>query len=422
MHNESNWQEWLDEWLIDASPADQEFIRSVEIGTSYLDGVMSPTTKTLVDKFNCTGVDMDRLWAFTPPAWICPACQRPKSQIARRNKNGDLMCRLVEHHDHMKDHLLREFEKISAGLERVLANEAAEKFAKRSAPMVSAYDNTVICNDCNNVDAVAKGLIGAHPSFSFSPSEILAFVIASPNAEHSVNQEIAARIWNENRETFNLRMKIVTRIAHIAATNEHWYQSTPYQLHPDYIEDTAKSMASSKDAGRALRALCGPPRRQAKKAPKEWRAKGNNYRVRTPTAGQIEHVAKVTSYKRWQMVSDSWQCPSCNRSKEQIVRPTNQSTWALPITSKSYRDTSAKYGYSTLFVCDDCGSAAVNLVKEAEAIAGTEVHAYSRQIEVEELAKVILPRPHAAHRIDDREADSLVDTIATRLLSVVIAT
>jgi hypothetical protein len=132
------------------------------------------------------------------------------------------MCRLVEHHDHMKDLLLRKFQSISASLQRVLADEAAEDFAKRSAPMVSAYDNTVICNDCNNADTAAKKLVKAHSSFSFSPQEILAFVIAAPNAEHRIDQAVATRIWEENRSTFELRVKIVERIAEIAAKNEHW--------------------------------------------------------------------------------------------------------------------------------------------------------------------------------------------------------
>lgn len=408
-------REWLSKWLTDASPEEVAFIQSVEAGASRLDGVMSSQTSSLLVQFDCAGVDMDTLWAYTPMSWQCPACLRSKTQIARPNKNGDLMCRLVEHHDHMKDHLIKEFEKISAGLDRVLANEAAEKFAKRSAPMVSAYDNTVICNDCNNADAVAKKLAGTHPSFSFSPAEILAFVIASPNAEHKVNPEAATKIWNENRETFLLRMKIVSRIAEIAAKDEHWYQTTPYQFHPDYIKQTAESYASIKEARRTLRILCGPPRKQNRKAPKEWRAKGVNYRVQIPTAGQIEHVAKVTSYKRWQMVPDDWHCPGCRRSKAQIVRPTKQSAWALPITAKVYRDKSAKYGYSSVFVCDDCGSAAVDIVKEAASVAGVEAGAYARQIDVDEIAQIILPRPHAVHRIANEKADALVEIIAARL-------
>ncbi|WP_429449683.1 hypothetical protein [Paraburkholderia sp. WC7.3g] len=40
--------------------------------------------------------------------------------------------------------------------------------------------------------------------------------------------EEAARIWQVNEETFARRLKIVERIAGIAATNTHWYQELPY--------------------------------------------------------------------------------------------------------------------------------------------------------------------------------------------------
>ncbi|WP_426336989.1 hypothetical protein ACN9MY_06180 [Pseudoduganella sp. R-31] len=417
MSNESSWRDWLTEWTSEISPGDEALLRSIEDGTSILDGVMSPQTKALVAAFDCKGVDMDMLWAYTPMAWKCPACQRSKIEIARRNKNGDLMCRLVEHHDHMKDLLLKKFESISAGLERVLANEAAEQFAKRSAPMVSAYDNTVICNDCNNADAIAKRLAKTHPSFSYSPNEILNFVIATPNAEHHIDSEAAARIWEENRATFELRMKIVARIAEIAAKDEHWYQSTPFQHHPNHVKRTAENIAYNKRAWFALRVLCGPTRQQPQKEPSSWRTKVSNERVKIPTPGQIEHVAKVTSHKRWNSVADDWRCPGCGRSKSQIVRPTKQSTWALPIASKYYRDTSDKQGYSTQAACDDCGNAAINIVKEAVVVAKVVVETYSRLVGLDEIAEFVIPKPHSGHRFDNDQASEVVQRIAVRLNS-----
>ena len=137
IQDEPEWKNWLRRWSSTIYPEDEALLRSVENGTSGLDGVMSPLTKAMVESYGCTGVDMDMLWAYTPTSWKCPSCQRTKVEIARPNKNGDLMCRLVEHHDHMKDLLLRKFQNISASMERVLADEAAEGFAKRSAPMTT---------------------------------------------------------------------------------------------------------------------------------------------------------------------------------------------------------------------------------------------------------------------------------------------
>jgi rubredoxin len=409
------WKDWLREWSSVVSPEDESLLRSVESGYSVLDGVMSPLTRTLVKDLRCTGVDMDTLWAYTSPFWKCPACQRPKSEIARPNKNGDLMCRLVEHHDHMKDLLVRKFQSISASMQRVLADEAAEEFAKRSAPMVSAYDNTVICNDCNNADAAAKKLVGAHSSFSFSPLEILDFVITAPNAEHRIDQDVATRIWEENRSTFDLRMKIVERIAEIAAKNEHWYQRMPVQVHPAYVKKMAEGIARNWKAPFALRVLCGPLRQQPKKGLSDWRRKAGQDRSRVPTSGEIEHVAKVTSRKKWDLVPDDWCCPACNRSKRQIVRPTKQSAWAFPIAQKLYRDLSNKRGCSTQVACDDCGNAAIAIVKEAVSIADVEVEAYTRQVGIHELAGIVCPRPHGSHRFDNDAADALVKEIVARL-------
>lgn len=415
MEQEPLWKNWLRDWSCSIYPEDEALLRSIEIGNSTLDGVMSPLTKALLKSHGCTGVDMDTLWAYTATSWKCPACQRPKAEIARPNKNGDLMCRLVEHHDHMKDLLLRKFQSISASMQRVLADEAAEDFAKRSAPMVSAYDNTVICNDCNNADAVAKKLVKAHPAFSFSPQEILEFVITVPYAEHRIDQAIATRIWEGNRSTFELRMKIVERIAEIAAKNAHWYQSMPVQAHPAYVKKMAEATARFRRAPHALKVLCGPPRQQPQKGLSDWRRKSVQDRPRVPTSGEIEHVAKVTSKKKWDLVPDDWHCPACSRSKRQIVRPTKQSAWAFPIAQKLYRDMSNERGCSTQIACDDCGNAAIAIVKEAVRIADVEVDAYTRQVGLHELASIVRARPHGSHRFDDDASDALVRKLVERL-------
>jgi rubredoxin len=415
MEEEPVWRNWLMAWSSTIYPEDEALLRTIEIGNSVLDGVMSPLTMALVRGFGCTGVDMDILWAYTPTSWKCPACQRPKSEIARPNKNGDLTCRLVEHHDHMKDLLLRKFQSISAGMQHVLADEAAEDFAKRSAPMVSAYDNTVICSDCNDADAIAKRLVKAHSSFSFSPQEIQGFVITVPHAEHRIDQAVATKIWEENRSTFELRMKIVERIAEIAAKNEHWYQSMPVQAHPAYVKKIAEGIARHRRAPHALKVLCGPPRQQPQKGLSDWRRKSVQDRPKVPTLGEIEHVAKVTSRKKWDLVPEDWHCPACNRSKREIVRPTKQSAWAFPIAQKLYRDVSNERGCSTHAACDDCGNAAIAIVKEAVRIADVEVEAYTRQVGLRELALIVRARPHASHRFDNDAADALVGKLVERL-------
>lgn len=217
--------------------SDDEFDKIVNLfhGASLFDGVMSLQSQKLKDAFGASGFNMTQLWALTPQTWVCPCCNRSKPEIVRVDKNNELSCWIVDHHDHMQELLKKRFFEISSSLNEIVADRDAEDFAKRSSSMVSSFDNVAVCGDCNNVDAKAKKLVRAHPYFSFSPFEIKEFVIARPNLPHEINTQVAQRIWNEHIDTFKLRLKIVDRIAQIAATNQHWFQKVSITLQPDYF-------------------------------------------------------------------------------------------------------------------------------------------------------------------------------------------
>lgn len=127
-----------------------------------LDGVMSPLSTALTVRLGSMRFDMNSWWVKTPQNYLCPACGREKIDLARLNTKQEIMCHLVEHHDHMQDVLKRRFQEISVKREVVVADEHAEKFAKYSATMISAYENTLICVDCNNADVMAKKASAAH--------------------------------------------------------------------------------------------------------------------------------------------------------------------------------------------------------------------------------------------------------------------
>ena len=162
-----------------------------------IDGIMSPLTQRLLIKLGATGVDMSEYWIRTPQNWICPACGRSKEELARKNSHNQLMCKLVSHHDHMQDLLLERFRSISASLAKVVADEVAERFAKRSASMVASYDNTLICQDCNAADASAKKAAMTHSKFSYSPQEIRRIVVPKSHCSHEINASVAVEIWEQ---------------------------------------------------------------------------------------------------------------------------------------------------------------------------------------------------------------------------------
>jgi len=199
-----------------------EFIQDNELWG--LDSEYSGRSQALVKKHGAKGMDLNHWWVITPESWICPSCQRGKPDIVRVNKHGYLTGHLHEHHDHMSDFVEKEFTRISESKDIVVADLMAKRFVTRTAFALSAYDNTVLCSDCNAADAKAKSLLGAPGEFSFSPGDIAQFIQVHPNREHGINVEVARQVWNDNKETFKIRKNLVRQIAEIGASNRHWYQ------------------------------------------------------------------------------------------------------------------------------------------------------------------------------------------------------
>lgn len=189
-----------------------------------LDSEFSYSTRALVKRFDADGAHLNRWWVMTPTDWVCPSCKRTKSEIVRPNKNNFLICQLHEHHDHMKDIVKSLFETISIKQKNIVADKFSEKFAIKVAFSLSAYDNTVICFDCNKADADAKRIVRAHKYFSFSPTEIGLFVKASSNKEHQIDEIIAKNVWENAEPVFLIRLKMAETFATFAAEKKDWYQ------------------------------------------------------------------------------------------------------------------------------------------------------------------------------------------------------
>lgn len=117
----------------------------------------------------------------TEPWWHCPACCRSKPEIARLDKNGNLLCAIVSHHDHFAEYAAGDLEGAAWSL--------AELVLRRFPP-------TLICNDCNVVDSAAKKAIEAPGEFSFAPFEIAYFINVTRNAPHTVDRERAQTAYD----------------------------------------------------------------------------------------------------------------------------------------------------------------------------------------------------------------------------------
>lgn len=137
------------------------------------------------------GAHCHNLWASLDHEWRCPACRRTKFEIlrwgvrykrtpeGRRTEYKDWIATLHEHHDH------------SDGMYNFWGNR---------------FEPEVICGQCNTSDGTAKRVLCLPEDFSFSPTEIGQFVIATPHGNHKHDFGVAQAIYdglpiNKRRQT-----------------------------------------------------------------------------------------------------------------------------------------------------------------------------------------------------------------------------
>ncbi|WP_017455042.1 hypothetical protein [Herbaspirillum rubrisubalbicans] len=397
------------------------------LGSRGLPGIDSEYSQFMINlkiRFGAKGIHLNRWWVMTGSDWICPACGRSKAEIVRLDQHQYLMGLLHEHHDHMKDLVLKKFLAEAVKRHVVVANALAERFAIRTAFGLSAYDNTVICSDCNHADALAKRVARTHPDFSFSPAEIRKFVEPLPNVgPHAINAETAVQIWKEGQPIFGLRMAMVNRVAKMAASNRHWYQ--PSDRTAVQTKKYAKSIFSTSglsDLARRLGAYDGPEMLLYRTniyrgSNASWRNKKDSKQptaIKAPTTNDLQLLASRRG-KFWNRVGDDWRCPCCERTRFQCVRPSSQSPWIFEVKEKTLfaPDEQRKMAYFT--VCEDCSNVARHLAREVLDTAGIDLPDPSVIISLEELSQVIIERPHARHEVNSERIEELFPTFIERI-------
>ena len=122
-----------------------------------------------------------------PSDWRCPCCYRIKREIARIDKNGNLLCSIHRHHDHYCERFEVDVRKLSPG---------DFQFGRVVQDSLVRFADTLICNDCNVAEPTAKKLVGAPPYFTFSPIEIAFFIVVSREGEISVDPDRAKRAYD----------------------------------------------------------------------------------------------------------------------------------------------------------------------------------------------------------------------------------
>ncbi|MGI2111503.1 hypothetical protein ACRN9C_19220 [Shewanella frigidimarina] len=384
---------------------ESEFIESLkDRDLQGIDSEYTFSTRALVRAFEADGAHLNRWWVMTPVTWQCPCCKRTKEQIVRLNKNNYLTCQLHEHHDHMKDVVKELFECFSIKQNIIVADELSEKFAIKTAFSLSAYDNTVVCFDCNKADADAKKIVQAHVYFSFSPKQISEFLIVTSNEEHKIDPNQAQRVWEEARPIFEVRIQMAESFARIAAEKKDWYQ--PSDNTARNIERRARrqfeiNKVTEINKYEPERVLYTPEPFKGKNS--SWREKNNTKSQTEPSRKQLEHLAS-TRGKYWNRYDENWHCPCCNRDKLSCVRPSKKNPWILEIKSGPMFEISAfEVNHEAEPVCADCLDTALNWGREIIKETGAEISFPSSVVCLEELKDIIIISPHSKHNhINDK--------------------
>ncbi len=379
-----------------------------------LDSEYSLYTKELKKQFNANDVHFCKWWVMTPINWKCPVCKRDKSQIVKLNKHNDLSGQLHEHHDHMKDLVKKRFQELSSSKEKVVADKLAEKFAVRLSFAFAAYDNTIICSDCNSADMEAKKLINSHKYFSFAPSDIAEFIIANNNSEHHIDEKKAKKIWEQQKEIFNIRMEFLDKVADLAAENTHWYKPS---------ETTAKQterLANIHLEHHGLKKLNrGYPEDLLYKTnkytgnPTAWRYKPKVLNASFPSNGDIEHMTKLNG-KHWNKHDDDWVCPACRRLKKDCVQKSNKGSWFFTTVNKSFLEKNNINWSGSIDICSECDKV-VTLIKKEVDLTQKLVNSGHWFLKIDELKQIVNPSKHNSHTIENNYFEKLLPTLNKRM-------
>ncbi|MGE0118973.1 MAG: hypothetical protein AB7S71_07895 [Dongiaceae bacterium] len=380
-----------------------------------LDGVWHPQTIALAQKFRVAAFDLNRWWCLTPTDWACPGCNRGKPDIVRVNQHGELMCHLVEHHDHMGRYIEKCLADHVGRLPAFFATTNSERFARRSAPAISAFDRTIICEDCNVVDTRAKKQVQAHPDFSFTARDIRKFVIARPNQPHEIDSAKLREVWTFREEQLGRRFELAQRIAELAATNEHWYEQAEHRHHADSVEHHAKLNAifyalRQWDVDISQFESVSAPKPIRVSSVKGWRRNKRLKADKPPNAQELRYAADVTHSAHYAKLPDDWTCPWCQRSKNQCVRPSKQFKYSFSFHERWVIDLQSGKK-SKVVICQDCADVRVQIAKEANADTKT--------VQPIDVMSIIRPEPHAQHGLaSDAKIDAVVSRIADRAVQL----
>lgn len=295
-----------------------------------LDGAWSRQTRSFLLVFKAERLDLNDNWAGVGPDWCCPSCHRAKRHLVRLSDKRVLLCQLERHHDHLRDHGIRTLRERNPMPDDEPGRMALMSAFKVCKGLFERFYDTVICKDCNSAEGQAKSaLSGAPRDFSFSPAEITRFIVVRPNQPHEINLAAAQAVWEEVRDDALDRLTFAELLAERIALGRHRREGrTPPR--PDAGRSAGElAIRLAREAG--IDAYRLPSQLDARSVRRHGFGSSGAAR---PEAGRPPTASERAAFEAcqfrtsgWLRADDTWQCPVCEREKDQILRQSKAGKW-----------------------------------------------------------------------------------------------
>jgi len=380
-----------------------------------LDGARSPISLDIKNHHGVDDFEMNSHWIGSAQDWTCPCCSRSKFQVSRLGRKRQILAKLVIHHDHMGEALQAAFHAAFVRAGTDVEQIDGFRLVERMGHAFAAYEEVLVCEDCNNADTEAKKLVAAPPYFSFSIGQIRGFIQSGEHQPHHVDAATAQQTWKEARAAYELRMNLINAVARAAATDTHWYEPHQRRIQPipvfgyaNRIGDAmVKDWVSSTDLYKAL----GPQPKKADRNLARWRTTTQRPGYPLPDNYLAMLRSEETFAQAWDAVSDDWSCPVCGRGKQQIVYVGDKGKVVFFLASNNAR---GAWSFAPR-ICRQCHSTLMSLKLEVSELTGIKPPDSYGFVSPGELANIIRSRPHSQHAIRREEAAALVEHIKQRL-------
>ncbi|NII55153.1 hypothetical protein [Luteibacter sp. SG786] len=395
----------------------EQLLASFRVGElTSLDGVTSPVARAIVAIHGERPFEMHSTWILSPQDWRCPCCGRDKVEISRLGSKGQILAKLVVHHDHMGEAIAREFSAAFSSEGTAHPQTEGQALIDRIGSAFSAYEPVLICEDCNNADPSAKQDLGLPTFFSFSVGQLKQFIQPRPHVPHTLDLTKARAVWLAAQPAYELRMKIIRAVSRAAATNEHWYEPHPRRsiAVPVLGDPRAPSIYSWLQEWVGLDAVVkalGPQPGLHRPDRAKWR-KGTFRRASPVPANYLPLLlSRPDVADSWNEVASDWCCAVCGRTKDAqvYIGPKGQVLFRTCVTSRSP-------AWRRQRICNHCRAVIMSLKEEVTDALGMRPQDSYAHVSPEEVRSIIVARPHSPHQILPVEALALVDLVIARAM------